>query len=368
MKLVMRSVGVIGTIILIAVSVTMNFRFGLSLGTTEWDALVYGMASAGADGFKVILPFAVAYAWRSSRYLATLVGSALWAIFTIYSMTSSLGHSASNRAEMAGEKRHGMSVYRDVQHAIGVKQREREQLPAFRPATAVDAEISAKELDWRWKRSNKCSTTASADIRRFCEAMAALRAERVTALRAEVLDRELAALGHKLEQTGGQGAAGVADAQISFIAALLGVTEDNVRLAMTLMVSLMVELGSGLGLFVIFDDHVRRKTGDGEASGTDSASDKRAGGSPERTLATEAEWLKARVSIASEEAYESESALFRDYCAFIVERNAGPALSLGAFRSFLQQQQLGLIVRKAGRNYICGIRLQERATLVSKVA
>jgi hypothetical protein len=359
----MRCVGVIGTIGLVAVSLTMNFRFGQSLGGTQWDGLVYGAASACADGFKVILPFAVAYAWRSSHWLATILGAVLWAIFTAYSMTSSLGHSATNRADVAGEKRHDIAIYNDVKHAIGVKQRERDQLQGFRPAAAIQAEIGSKELDRRWQWSKQCSMPASSDARMFCAAVSRLKAELATALRAAELDRELTALGQKLEQSGGRGATGDADAQVALIGDLLGIDEDNVRLALTVMVSLMVELGSGLGLFVIFDERVRRQ-GDGGSTAVSMQST----ASKLRTaeMPVEAEWLNARVVKSSEEAYESESALFRDYCAFLVERNAGPALSLGAFRSFLQQQQIGLIVRKAGRNYICGIRLREKLALLCK--
>lgn len=362
MKLVMRCVGVVGTIILIAVSVSMNFRFGLSLGKTEWDALVLGMASAGADGFKVILPFAVAHCWRSARYLATAVGVVLWALFTAYSMTSSLGHSATNRAEVAGEKRHDIAVYGDLEHAIGVKQREREQLPSFRPPATIEAELAARALDWRWVKSQQCRSAYNSDIRQYCGGVAKLNGELANARRAIALDDELAGLRAKRAATGGEGATADADAQVALIGQLLGVEEATIKLALTIMVSLMVELGSGLGLFVIFDEQVRRRV-------TEAHEDisEREQGLTVQTRPLEVVWFKTRVQKAGDEAYESESALFRDYCRFIVARNGGPALSLEKFRMFLQQQPIGAVVRKGGRTYLCGVALRQTA-LTGKAA
>jgi hypothetical protein len=358
MKRVMRWVGVVGTLILIAVSVSMNFRFGLSLGKSEWDGLVLGMASAGADGFKVILPFAVAYAWRSSRYLATAVGVVLWALFTAYSMTSSLGHSASNRSEVAGEKRHGMAVYQDLEHAIAAKQREREQLPSFRPPATVEAELAAKTLDWRWIKSQQCRSAYNSDLRQFCGGVSKLNGELANGQRGAVLDDELDRLRAKRLATGGEGAAGSADAQVALIGQLLGVEETTIKLALTILVSLMVELGSGLGLFVIFDDQVRRRAG--QSNGEGGAGEE---GVMVEKLPLEVVWFRSRVQSVGQESFESESALFRDYCRFVVACNAGPALSLEKFRSFLQQQQTGAVVRKGGRTYVCGVALRETAVM-----
>ncbi len=354
MQIIMRSVGLLVTLGLIAVSVMMNFRFGQSLGRTEWDGLVYGMASACADGFKVILPFAIAMAWRSSRLLAATVGSALWLVFTAYSMTSSLGHSAANRSEVAGGKRHEIATYQDLRRALEVKQREREQLPTFRPIATVDAEVAATEQNRKWVWSKQCTDATSRDLRSFCEGYARLQGELGTAKRASELDGEVATLRGKLEGAGAQGAGQESDAQVAILRDLLGLTDERVRLALTVMVSLMVELGSGLGLFVVFGQRVQQARAEGIPTKEEATkNDVPLLGKPSSELA----WREQRV-VDDGTASETEIALFRDYCAFIVEQERGPALTLSDFRAWLAREHVGVPSRKNGRNYYSGVRLR----------
>lgn len=349
----MRSVGLLVTLGLIAVSVMMNFRFGQSLGRTEWDGLVYGMASACADGFKVILPFAIALAWRSSRLLAATVGSALWLVFTAYSMTSSLGHSAANRSEVAGSKRHEIANYQDLRRALEVKQREREQLPTFRPIATVEAELAATEQNRKWGWSKQCKDAASRDLRSFCEGHARLQGELGTAKRATDLDAEVATLRAKIDGAGAQGAGQESDAQVAILRDLLGFTDERVRLALTVMVSLMVELGSGLGLFVVFGQRLQAEHAQSTAVKKPGKTDVPLLGKPSSELA----WRQQRV-MEDGAAFESEIALFRDYCAFIVEQERGPALTLSDFRNWLAREQVGGPSRKNGRNYYSGVKLR----------
>lgn len=354
MQIIMRSVGLLVTLGLIAVSVMMNFRFGQSLGRTEWDGLVYGMASACADGFKVILPFAIAMAWRSSRLLAATVGSALWLVFTAYSMTSSLGHSAANRSEVAGGKRHEIATYQDQRRALEVKQREREQLPTFRPIATVEAELAASEQNRKWVSSKQCLDATSRDLRSFCEGHARLQGELATAKRATDLDAEVATLRGKVEGAGAQGAGQESDAQVAILRDLLGLSDERVRLALTVMVSLMVELGSGLGLFVVFGQRVQVARAENMTAMETAKKDVPLLGKPSSELA----WRQLRV-MEDGTAFESEIALFRDYCAFIVEQERGPALTLSDFREWLAREQVGVPSRKNGRNYYSAVKLRD---------
>ena len=58
--MVRHALGVLGVLaagVLLAVSAAMNYRFGFSLGKTEMDGQIYGLASAAADCFKALAPF-----------------------------------------------------------------------------------------------------------------------------------------------------------------------------------------------------------------------------------------------------------------------------------------------------------------------
>ncbi len=353
MNVVMRSVGVLVTLGLIAVSVMMNFRFGQSLGRTEWDGLVYGLASACADGFKVILPFAIMAAWTGRRRFAASAGAALWLVFTAYSMTSSLGHSAVNRAESAGERKHQIADYQHVRRSLEVKLRERESLPTARPIVALEAQLKIAQGSHRFERTQRCTDVGRIDSS-FCEDVARLEAERAIGRRAHELDEEITRLKGILDAASGAARSEQGDAQAAMLGELSGMAEGYVRMALTLLVSVMVELGSGLGMYVVLG----RKSA-AEIAGPHVAEIRpRRGGSLRRWLTPNPEqsWRRARV-IRDDGGHVSEIDLYRDYCLWIVRQDRGPAMTLGQFRSWAEREALGELVRKRGRNYYMGLRL-----------
>ncbi|MEQ1711999.1 MAG: hypothetical protein ABL908_11440, partial [Hyphomicrobium sp.] len=196
----------------------------------------------------------------------------------------------------------------------------------------------------------------SRDLKSFCEGHARLQAELATAKRATALDEEVATLRGKLEGAGAQGAGQESDAQVAILRDLLGLTDERVRLALTVMVSLMVELGSGLGLFVVFGQRAQVAHGGNMTAKEIAKKDVPLLGKSSSELA----WRQQRV-MEDGTAFESEIALFRDYCAFIVEQERGPALTLSDFRTWLAREQVGVPSRKNGRNYYSGVRLRNAA-------
>ncbi len=354
MNSLMRAVGVIVTLGLVAVSVLMNFRFGQSLGRTDWDGLVYGLASACADGFKVILPFAIMAAWTTGRRVAASAGGALWLVFTGYSMTSSLGHSAVNRAETTSERRHQIADYRDVRRTIEVKLKEREGLAAFRPMGAVEAQLKAAERSHRFERTQGCTDVSRSDGG-YCEQIARLRVELAIGKRAREIEEEIARLRTEL---GGAGAAAKSehgDAQTALLGELSGIAENYVRLTLTVLVSVMVELGSGLGLYVVVG---RRNPAGIKAELLPPTPRGSQRGAWRRLFApSPAEaWRRARTA-RDVTGHASEIELYRDYCLWIVKQDRGPALALGDFRQWLEAEQVGEPVRKRGRLYFVGVTL-----------
>ncbi len=357
MPWMVRFVGVIVTLGLVGVSLMMNFRFGQSLGKTEWDGLVYGIASACADGFKVILPFAIMSAWTSKRRFASAAGAVLWMIITAYSMTSSLGHSAVNRAETSGTKRHQVATYQDLRRAMELKLQEREKLPAFRAQGALETEVRTQQRHWSFEQTSSC-TEAIGRHRSFCDTYAKLTAELATAKRAAGLDREILELREQISAAAEKGSSGEADAQAAILKQISGLADDYVRLGLTLLVSVMVELGSGLGLYVVL----------GHRTGAEAAADELI----ERPMAQlrlprllagpsqEAMWRKRRLVAAVGE-HVDELSLYRDYCGWLIEERRGPALTLSAFRTWLASERVGEVVRKRGRTYYTGLRLRSSA-------
>lgn len=357
MQLVLRITAFVVTTGLIAVSLMMNFRFGQSLGRTEWDGLVYGLASLCADGFKVVLPFAIAQAWQARRWLATAVGAALWLAFTTYSMTSSLGHSAVNRSEVSGARQMAISGYADIRQSLAAKQKERAALATVRPGDTIEADLKALELKPLWRWSKSCADAGNRDLRQFCEGVLRLQGELATARRSATLDAEIAALTEKGAGLSMTSAGSEADPQVAILRDLTGIGGDRVRIGLTILVSLMVELGSSLGLFVLVGHKVKTESSPASRVEPDEIAVR---DQPAMTTSSEVLWREARL-MERADAYASEMDIYRDYCIWIVRHDRGPALTLSAFRIYLAREAVGQPIRKAGRTFYAGIGLRAEA-------
>lgn len=352
MQRVMRATAWLVTGGLVLVSVMMNFRFGQSLGSTPVDGLVYGLASVCADGFKVVLPFAIAQAWQAGRPLAVGVGAALWVAFTGYSMTSSLGHTATNRAEVSGGRGQVIASYQDLRQALETRQRERAGLVVTRPAASIAAEIGGWQLKPAWRASQGCQEATTRELRVWCEALLRLRSEQAVAERAARLDQEIAAL---IERSAAlpAGAQGSADPQVALIRDLTGLDADRVRLALTIMVSLIVELGSGLGVFVLIGpQRSAPPPTDVPAAGVAVAPAVLRLDEP-----AEMAWRRERL-IADPDGTAAELDLYRDYCVWVVRNDRGPALSLCELRAYLSGAQNLVVSRRRGTTYYSGLTLR----------
>ncbi|MGE0675237.1 MAG: hypothetical protein AB7O64_19515, partial [Methylibium sp.] len=252
-------------------------------------------------------------------------------------------HTTSGRGYERGKK-YAIAAYQDLRRALEVKQGEREKLGSFRPAGAVIASISAAQQDWRWQATVSCTDTGNRDRRSFCEGYRRLEAELATARRADKLDAELDALRRQIAAAPERAASAESDPQMALLKQLSGLAEDYVRLALTVLVSIMVELGSGLGLYVVFGHgHVAARQW--------PASPRKAAA----TTSNEEDWRKQRL-VDDEQGHAGELALYRDYCRWLVEQERGPSLTLGDFREWLVRERIGTPVRKAGRNYLVGVR------------
>lgn len=244
--------GVLAAGVLLAVSAAMNWRFGINLGRTEIDGQIYGAASAAADCLKALLPFFLAAAVRNRQWSQALASAFVWVIVTAYSLTSAFGHAALNRFDVAGQRAQEHQVYEDLR---GDMQRAKEQLqwvPQHRPEAVVAADIANLQGQKMWRWTKGCTSTKSASKRAFCKKFHALTAEKASAKQAVVLEERIAGVQAKLGSLGGDAAMSKADPQAEVLSSLTGIDMEKIQLAMTLFVALLLEVGSGLGMYVAF--------------------------------------------------------------------------------------------------------------------
>lgn len=271
MRYVLSLFGVIAGIVLLLVSAAMNWRFGFSLGKTELDAQIYGAASAAADGLKALLPFFVLWAMRQKSFVQVIAGVLLWCVCSAYSLTSSLGFAAINRADTMGAREAQATQYGDLRTELKRIREKLSWVPQHRSVGEIEADLkSVMARPVKGRRNRTLGTVghltkqcAKVDWRTqaACNEVLNLRKELAVAQQAATLEKQIADVKAQLIPISTQSQSvvnGGADPQAVMLSKLTGVDKSVVQIGLIILVALLVELGSGLGLFVAFA-HIKPK-------------------------------------------------------------------------------------------------------------
>jgi|SRR5581483_7054955 len=244
--------GVAAASILLAVSAAMNYRFGFSLGKTALDGQIYGAASAAADCFKALVPFFFFAALRNRMWSQALAAALVWGVVCAYSMTSALGHAALNRLDTSGKRAIETANYNDLRADSKRAQEQLTWIPAHRPAETVSAELNVLKAQRYWQVTRDCTEVSGKGAREFCQQFHKLNAEHASAQQSEKLEARIAEIAAKLAKSTGVSAMSEADPQASVLAHISGLDVSQVQTALTIFVALLIEIGSGLGMYVAF--------------------------------------------------------------------------------------------------------------------
>ncbi len=259
MRYALGTVGVVAASVLLLVSASMNFTFGYSLGKTVQESYILGAGSVGADILKALIPFLVLYALKHRSWMQAAAGILVWTICTAYSLTSSLGFAAHNRADTVGERTIAATQYADLRDRLKAVNTKLGWIPQHRSVAEVDADINAiinkriKKGRFRGKtigQVTKNFTNTSWYSRKYGDQVLNLRKELAIAKNAEKLEAEKAMLSRKLEHTS-TSAVTTADPQQAILSELTGLSAEKVKLGLVVLLSMLVEIGSGLGFFVV---------------------------------------------------------------------------------------------------------------------
>lgn len=244
--------GVIAAAALLAVSAAMNWRFGYSLGKSELDAQLLGAASVAADVLKALIPFFVFAAIRNRQWPQAAAAGLLWSVVLTYSLTSALGFSALNRADTQGLRKAEAATYESLKADLDKSREQLSWVPQHRPAATVSAEIAAKKQSKRWTATSQCTNATTGASFSFCRELSLLEAEMAAALGADQLQERIDSLRTSLAAATSAVALAGSDPQATVLANLSGQDQEFIETALTVMVAVLVELGSSLGFFVAF--------------------------------------------------------------------------------------------------------------------
>jgi hypothetical protein len=167
-------------------------------------------------------------------------------------MTSALGHAALNRLDTTGQRAVESATYNDLR---ADSKRAKEQLtwiPAHRPADTVAAELNVLKAQRYWLVTRECSEVSGRGARDFCQQYHKLNAEHASAQESLKLETRISEIGAKLARSAGATVMSEADPQASVLASISGLQVGQVQTALTIFVALLIEIGSGLGMYVAF--------------------------------------------------------------------------------------------------------------------
>ena len=249
--------GVLAAGVLLAVSAAMNWQFGFSLGRTPLDGQILGAASAAADCMKALVPFFFFAAWRNRSWSQAAASAVVWAVVTAYSLTSALGYAALSRADTTGARSEQAQNYEDVRADRKRAQDQLSWIPQHRPAATVQADIDGVKGQKAWAWSEGCRKLDGKAERQLCDKFHALESELGSAVQAGELEKRIAESDVKLAGQKSHIGAAAGDPQAVVLAALIGKAMPSVKVAdvqtmMTVFVALLLEVGSGLGMYVAF--------------------------------------------------------------------------------------------------------------------
>jgi hypothetical protein len=382
--------GVLAAGVLLAVSCAMNWRFGFSLGRTEFDGQIYGAASAAADCMKALVPFFFFAAIRNKMWSQAAASALVWVVVTSYSLTSALGHAALNRLDTAGQRTATADSYKDHRADLARAQEQLSWIPQHRPAQAVQADIDAVKDERAWTGTEQCSKVTGSKSRGFCQKYHALSAELASAQQSIALEARIADIQGKMTNTNGHAVMTEADPQAAVLAKLAAIIAPNIKIedvqtALTVFVALLLEVGSGFGMYIAFsqwrlyESHapaaprmvpvstaaaaVAAPTAVAIAKPRSGANDNRSAPPAQRLIAPENDverFYKERIETQDGSSLTATS-LYEDYCAWCEDQQKEP-LALPTFgREF---GELGVQkARIAGRVRYIGIALKSAGEL-----
>jgi hypothetical protein len=244
--------GVLAASVLLLVSAMMNYQFGYSLGRTPTDSHIYGMASAAADCFKALAPFFFFAAIRNRVWSQALAAALVWVVVTGYAFTSALGHAALNRFATSGERVVAGANYKDLRAERERAEDQLKWIPPHRPPATVEAELNVLKAQRAWMTSRECTDATIKASREFCQQYFKLSAEHASGQETEKLRAKIAQLGAQSAKVTGAAVMGEADPQAGVISRLTGVEIGTVQTGLMLFVALLIEIGSGFGMYVAF--------------------------------------------------------------------------------------------------------------------
>lgn len=243
---------VIGGLVLLAwfafmgVSGFSNVSLATTWATTdrEWWALAAG--ALAADAMKALMPVAVLVCFARRLWTPMVAAGLLFLVCQSFAGWAALSFASKTRTTYGDTQKIAAEDRLKIEDKRSRAKTDLEWLPAARPQSVVEAELTKQEAEPRFGGSAGCTAPRSTYDAKFCRGVFGLRQEAETAKNRAILsgkideyDRQLAAMGNLS-----------GDSQLAAMENLTGAKPERLIALMAVLMAVMVELGSALGLTV----------------------------------------------------------------------------------------------------------------------
>lgn len=248
MRIVIVGICLIASTLLMLVSIAMNWRFGLTLGNTNIDSQIYGLASIGADCLKAFSPFLIAWGFRNKHYIGGLCAIVILLVTITYSVTSSVGFASLNRAEIIGERQYSKDKYTSLNKEKNDLVAKSKKMGHVLPLNEIKSHLRGLEQNKRWLSSKKCTNSTVNASREFCKQYFSLEANLGRSKEKQKIEKRLFEI--KSQLVSSPTVLENSDPQAKELSNLTGAKIEVVRTSLIILVALLVELGSTFGFFI----------------------------------------------------------------------------------------------------------------------
>ena len=268
--------GLPAVLVCLLATASMAFRFGWNLGSEEIDKWIYASAGIAVDLIKALLPLLIVWAWIATprRWGYCIVAGPFFLLFTSYSLLASFGLAAIQSANKLGAHAAVAVTYEDRRGDLNRLRAERSALPPFTTttgdgvqaaqaavATAFD-QVKPECSQARGGRGSKCRAR-EADERAARATLLKMQRDKAMTDRATDINVKIEAARAALAKVDIKEAIKEADPQAAALALLggrfIGEDKQRIRTLIHAILAVVLEAGSGFGLYLIFGSHAVRQ-------------------------------------------------------------------------------------------------------------
>lgn len=250
MKYIVTTIGILVALAFMALSAAINWRYGATVGRDASDQWIYACVSLCADIAKATTPFFFWYALKHRNVLPALAAALFWLTCTAYSLSSAAGFAETSRSAQTGHLVNSKEAFDDLQKELARKQAQITALGAYEPPGVLASRIDALKQNPHWQTSKKCTDSTVPQSHQLCASIANAEAERQKGLQAAALETQVDTLRSRVAELAPASRIEGGDPRAGFIARLFGWDILKIQTGFALLFIVILELGSGLGLFI----------------------------------------------------------------------------------------------------------------------